>query len=398
MKPLSIDTQEDTQSHDRPNQGTSNSVPYRRSSDGHSGSQSDMAGTSVIHSHSSTEQSSKPSTHVPTRRRIQVACSRCRRRKIRCSGDTGNGQGCTNCKSSGTSSCIFVRVNSSPLQPGLTLPYGLLKSADSSRGSWESQAYFRANSISVHSGSHLSSDSSPSDFDYGSTTQSPVYHRPQYSSEHPLAYDESSMAYSMHAPSYMLPSADIGAVSSLYAGSNNLRSWSSTAQTLRPSTALYCDPETPASLGYSFPPNSSVQASTLADHTPMFGTATGIASGLPLDRTLPNPATSRNNPQHFPATITETLPNANSGNQGQRISHLLSAECQLSLGDRDSSRIPQRADASSQDTKGTSLCQSRDIGFGYVQTVEMPDGIQSSDSERSKRDDLLYSSDTFPRQ
>ncbi|OCK79259.1 hypothetical protein K432DRAFT_394050 [Lepidopterella palustris CBS 459.81] len=45
-------------------------------------------------------------------RRIPVACARCRKRKIRCSGDPGDGSGCRNCKRAGAdiSSCQFHRV------------------------------------------------------------------------------------------------------------------------------------------------------------------------------------------------------------------------------------------------------------------------------------------------
>lgn len=40
-------------------------------------------------------------------------CGRCRKRKIRCSGDPGDGTGCNNCKTSGTdpSQCQFLRVS-----------------------------------------------------------------------------------------------------------------------------------------------------------------------------------------------------------------------------------------------------------------------------------------------
>ncbi|KAF1914299.1 hypothetical protein BDU57DRAFT_588657 [Ampelomyces quisqualis] len=50
----------------------------------------------------------------PSRRRIAVACARCRKRKIKCSGDPGNGTGCTACKLAGVdmSSCQFHRVGS----------------------------------------------------------------------------------------------------------------------------------------------------------------------------------------------------------------------------------------------------------------------------------------------
>ncbi|KAL9121554.1 MAG: hypothetical protein Q9187_001888 [Circinaria calcarea] len=50
------------------------------------------------------------------RRRIAVACSRCRKRKIKCSGDPGNGQNCQNCKNANTEPgvCQFLRVRLDP--------------------------------------------------------------------------------------------------------------------------------------------------------------------------------------------------------------------------------------------------------------------------------------------
>ncbi|CAO2658011.1 Nn.00g072710.m01.CDS01 [Neocucurbitaria sp. VM-36] len=55
-----------------------------------------------------------PTETGPARRRIAVACARCRKRKIRCSGDPGNGGGCTNCKQAGIdpAACQFHRVGS----------------------------------------------------------------------------------------------------------------------------------------------------------------------------------------------------------------------------------------------------------------------------------------------
>ncbi|RSL50682.1 hypothetical protein CEP53_008706 [Fusarium sp. AF-6] len=49
---------------------------------------------------------------TPQRKRIAVACGRCRKRKIRCSGDSGNGGPCTNCKNAGYEPCQFLRVAS----------------------------------------------------------------------------------------------------------------------------------------------------------------------------------------------------------------------------------------------------------------------------------------------
>ncbi|KAK7404088.1 hypothetical protein QQX98_010103 [Neonectria punicea] len=52
----------------------------------------------------------------PQRKRIAVACGRCRKRKIRCSGDTGNGMPCYNCKNAGFDPCLYLRVASQETQ------------------------------------------------------------------------------------------------------------------------------------------------------------------------------------------------------------------------------------------------------------------------------------------
>ncbi|KAK3710735.1 hypothetical protein LTR37_010154 [Vermiconidia calcicola] len=65
-------------------------------------------------------------TNEQTRRRIAVACSRCRRRKIKCSGDPGDDSGCSACKTSGAdiqTCCTFNRVNSQPLAISNNEPY-----------------------------------------------------------------------------------------------------------------------------------------------------------------------------------------------------------------------------------------------------------------------------------
>ncbi|KAJ1326218.1 hypothetical protein MN608_07663 [Microdochium nivale] len=56
------------------------------------------------------------SENTAPRKRIAVACSRCRKRKIRCSGDPGNGGACTNCKNASYEPCMFLRVHSTETQ------------------------------------------------------------------------------------------------------------------------------------------------------------------------------------------------------------------------------------------------------------------------------------------
>ncbi|KAH7390911.1 hypothetical protein DE146DRAFT_147414 [Phaeosphaeria sp. MPI-PUGE-AT-0046c] len=61
-----------------------------------------------------TDREEQTFDSVHSRRRIAVACARCRKRKIKCSGDPGNGTGCNACKAAGVdlSSCQFHRVGS----------------------------------------------------------------------------------------------------------------------------------------------------------------------------------------------------------------------------------------------------------------------------------------------
>ncbi|KAL8935552.1 MAG: hypothetical protein Q9216_005367 [Gyalolechia sp. 2 TL-2023] len=78
-----------------------------------------LARTSPLHDNGSDKGEQQP------RRRIGLACSRCRKRKIKCSGDNG-GAGCQNCKNAGVEECNFLRVNSTSLlaaSTALEYPY-----------------------------------------------------------------------------------------------------------------------------------------------------------------------------------------------------------------------------------------------------------------------------------
>ncbi|KAF6827163.1 transcriptional regulatory protein C2H10.01 [Colletotrichum plurivorum] len=68
--------------------------------------------SSTSEARTSTMTEREPETDTPPRKRIAVACGRCRKRKIRCSGDAGNGLPCQNCKAAGADNCMFLRVAS----------------------------------------------------------------------------------------------------------------------------------------------------------------------------------------------------------------------------------------------------------------------------------------------
>ncbi|KJZ73831.1 hypothetical protein HIM_06724 [Hirsutella minnesotensis 3608] len=72
------------------------------------------------------DRDSGPDDSPGQRKRIAVACGRCRKRKIRCSGDVGNGQPCLNCRNAGVEPCQFLRVQSTELAPkGNTFSYNI---------------------------------------------------------------------------------------------------------------------------------------------------------------------------------------------------------------------------------------------------------------------------------
>ena len=51
-----------------------------------------------------------------------LKCMRCRKRKIRCSGDPGQGMPCNNCKNAGSEQCRFLRVSPPTHPPPLGTP------------------------------------------------------------------------------------------------------------------------------------------------------------------------------------------------------------------------------------------------------------------------------------
>ena len=106
-------------------------MPYRRSTQGLN---THFRGHMLADTYSSSPYSSKRETPVPEletkagppRKRVPVAvsqrsirtsaadlyqCDRCRKRKIKCSGDQGDGSGCDNCKTVGWTECQFLRVS-----------------------------------------------------------------------------------------------------------------------------------------------------------------------------------------------------------------------------------------------------------------------------------------------
>ncbi|KAK2865282.1 hypothetical protein FQN49_003726 [Arthroderma sp. PD_2] len=235
------------------------------------------------------------------RRRTQVACARCRKRKIKCSGDLGNGEACSNCKSSGTANCLFLRVNSAPLQtkasyPSWTYPYSTSTSSGTcgqQQAAYDAHA-LRANPLSIHAGSPgLPTYSvTQSGLGFGTTSEPVINSRVSYygPSCH-VGYEEDSM-YNLPLSPYVLPSSNATGVSTVCGDTSATRGWRY-PPALDPSNGgVYPDPGGSGSLSPGFPfLGRSTQKCTSSDTITLFPVMSSLSPGQ--DRTLPNPTTGR---------------------------------------------------------------------------------------------------------
>ncbi|PGH16958.1 hypothetical protein AJ80_05026 [Polytolypa hystricis UAMH7299] len=251
---------------------------------------------------SQTTDSDSRGSGQPTRRRIPVACERCRRRKIRCSGDLGNGEGCSNCRSSGTQNCLFLRVNSSLVHPKGTnsWPYPTMSAGPSlstggNQSLYDQQLSSKTNTLSAHSIATFSPSypRNQGGYDYGTGTQSSLA-RLSYLQ---AGYEEDTASYAMSPPAYMLPSSD-SSMASMYVGAQGSpRTWSPQVGKIL-TTMPYTGQDSHNPLGgsnYPLMAQALSHTSSSSDVPPLSASLSSLPSNLSLpDRTLPNP-TSRNN-------------------------------------------------------------------------------------------------------
>ncbi|KAK4543897.1 hypothetical protein LTR36_004671 [Oleoguttula mirabilis] len=241
-----------------------------------------------------------------SRRRIAVACSRCRRRKIKCSGDPGDGSGCQACRASGadTHACNFIRV-------GTLMPPGggaveVYPQASSGNGASQTGGY--------------ATDTPPAPGWLG------AHHHPQTRTSLPTLHTRSSFidGYDQYenspVDSYTYASATIprqdSFASSYGSGSvENYRSWStSSAPMSAPVTTGYYEQQPAYSFGNlqapSFPqPSNNRLPSVTADSFSSLNMGS-LHSSLPIqtaqERTLPAPYTVHYSQTSYPTA--EQLP------------------------------------------------------------------------------------------
>ncbi|KZF24256.1 hypothetical protein L228DRAFT_259499 [Xylona heveae TC161] len=278
-------------------------------------------------SRNSPAQESQTETNSnPPRRRIAVACGRCRKRKIKCSGDPGNGAGCQNCRQAGADAqCAFLRVQCEERTlvpdhlrlagaincPGaVAWPYG---SSDSVSSPSSSIPPF-TNSLETAANNSLLSTVSlpvthasqyqrvPTGNGYIDGQYPPVVTKSSYSTPYGLGYGDGQVEpYTVHPP-FMLPSQDLSGVSNAYAAQDTFRAWNPISQQTKVSNnPLFLEGDSSAfpapPMQYLSSPVSRVSGAP-PDGSTFFPTLGPLATSLPGslaagDRILPDPALGR---------------------------------------------------------------------------------------------------------
>ncbi|CAG8983491.1 hypothetical protein HYALB_00000661 [Hymenoscyphus albidus] len=232
------------------------------------------------------------------RSRIPVACGRCRKRKIRCSGDTGSGQPCTNCKNAGNEHCQFLRVSSQGMQ---------MKNESVDFSAFDTHSHSRlqprvASSYGSHAATYISPSAQVPEGYYAGRASVSGYQYPasryyglatfnDYSEDNGIDYDthNASNPYQLMGSDHHLLST------SLPTGSG--RGWPTQAtqptQVIKPDPSLYLEHSSYTTNGH-IPSQGAYQlrpqmASDVKD-TPLAGSS--IHSMSVPDRVLPVPATT----------------------------------------------------------------------------------------------------------
>lgn len=264
---------------------------------------------------------------------MSLQCSRCRKRKIKCSGDPGNGQNCQNCKNANTEPgvCQFLRVGSDPGGNGwFRIADALLLQVNSGNlvcapppcewiyggsGTMGMASMMpQIGSSSGHYSSHTQgsiSSSAPVPFpgmqhltrgppanSANNVSYAPVSSRRDPSLSYGAGQNDSSFDTFNFLPSqYSHQGQDTQAASVSYGTQEITRPWPATGASSRwtPSQASSFDQDyQPRYSSYPYVHSSSGSGSGLSDSTSLFPTMASLANSLPAsilgsDRVLPNP-------------------------------------------------------------------------------------------------------------
>ncbi|KUI72526.1 hypothetical protein VM1G_08670 [Cytospora mali] len=228
---------------------------------------------------------------TPPRKRIAVACGRCRKRKIRCSGDPGGGLPCVNCKNAGVDQCLFLRVQSqeAPLRDDSKFEYNMDVSRTLAQRGTGPVAQMSSSMAQYPQEMHLlSSGAMPTS--YRTSTYPNMGPKGYYSMgpDWAEAYGaDGSVDYTMNCPPYPVINGDASPMVSSYGH------WTSRQKGMGQNSSVYMEPES----GYPYSPG----APTGIVHRPAVSVPgdssaysfSSVAASLPSagnDRLLPNPA------------------------------------------------------------------------------------------------------------
>ncbi|EHY57280.1 hypothetical protein ABEF95_008339 [Exophiala dermatitidis] len=226
-----------------------------------------------------------------SRKRVPVACDRCRKRKIKCSGNEGNNQSCQNCRNSGHGeTCRFLRVSSVE-----TSAFGFRGwQGPSSRYSpYSLPAHHRLNYVPMASRysppGALQYPAVPTSVDYGSYANPSTnvdWARTPYVPSYPPYPDEeeaSSFPSQVQPPPYILPNTDpMSSTNAYYMHAQGVRPHHASVWTEPQQCMPQANPQL-TSPAYAATPHAAPPLQTM-----------GMIGNPPSDRILPTPISARN--------------------------------------------------------------------------------------------------------
>ncbi len=320
-------------------------------------------------------------------------CQRCRKRKIKCSGDPGNGQGCSNCRSAGTppSVCTFLRVcSTTSFAFPSELPNSLLQV-----NSRECETYLtvrgvqvggrytpypsnqsvatRGLALQVHPSNVTASNyvNAPGGYDcyhglYGQGLTRASY--PAY----PINYEDE--IYNGQSPPYMLPNNNDAMLStnSLFGPPASPRTWDIFSSSGRSQNSLYSDQNLSSSVSIptgSFPGSGIPYASNPNEISSSSSTSTIASSMTSLDRILPKPAMGRSQQPAIMMGPSNSLDGLAMTNVGYRNSVPWVGSDSMSGSSQSSDRVMSAGYGSTVNSSGGSADSSittQDAPFAYV--------------------------------
>ncbi|KIW19155.1 hypothetical protein PV08_03448 [Exophiala spinifera] len=289
------------------------------------------------------------------RKRVPVACERCRKRKIKCSGNEGDNQSCANCKNAGHGdSCRFLRVSSAdvgtfgPRGWHSPLRYSPYSVPSTHRHSYvpSSSRYTSQNSVTYPT-VHSNIDFAP----YGATTPTADWTKAPYVGTYsPYPDDEETSPYTSYPPPYILPNTDpMSSASSYYVHTQNVRP--------HPGT-LWSEQQSCLSQQNSSLSNPTF---TVIPETQQSYAATAGFGNLPSDRILPTPFSARGTSSTHASSL-DSVPNSAST---QRSSMYWSPDSVAST-QHIPSQVDSDADQEQLDDRRNASYSLNDMSYSHV--------------------------------